>query len=149
MLALIAATLVLVLPVAPTPTGAALQYPSQDAPIYAGGPQVECALAVFLLQHKGVDPGPIDPVLRCYSHDDTATTDCSSAFRMANVALRRRTADRPSLFLTRPVTGADGRIYFGLRNTPRHRGLSELTYALEGKDGAWIVNDTIVVTAID
>ncbi len=149
MLALIAATLVLVLPVAPTPTSAALQDPPQDATIYAGGPQVECALAIFLLQHKGVDTGPIDPVLRGYRYDDTATTDCSSAFRMAHIAVHRRQADRASLFLTRPVSGADGRIYFGLRNAPRHRGLSEATYALEGKDGAWVVNDTIVVTAID
>ncbi len=119
--------------------------PGPDAPIYPGGPQVECAMAVKVMIHFEGQPRDIDPYLRTPGHTVTGSTDCRTAFRAAHVDFLMYDHESPHIYLSRPRGGVDGRVYMELHLSPR---LSR-TFMLEAKDGDWVVSDEIILNSVD
>lgn len=83
-------------------------------PIYPGGADVECAMAIAVAKHgiRGKD-GNFDPVLRDEDHGDL---DCELAFKSAGVGYRLFDNDPEAdgappahLTLSRPLLTKDGR----------------------------------------
>ena len=140
MLALMAAALL-----ATAADGDAYLVPGPEAPVYPGGPQVECAMAVSVMTHFKGQPRDIDPYLRTPGHVVAGSTDCRAAFRAAHVDFLMYDHESPHIFLSRPRGGVDGRVYMDLHLSPRF----SRTFMLEAKDGEWVVSDDIILNSVD
>ena len=134
-------------PVVPSQrTELAKAYPAANAPLFPGGPDVECAMAVAAA--GDYSSFAVDPVLRAYDDaEGVAETDCSAAFTAAHIATRpyhgpSDQIDGPHRFVTRPVVAPDGKAYIEVHFETRHT-TSGQGYEAELKDGTWVLTTVL------
>ncbi len=123
-------------------TELAKAYPAAEAPVFPGGPDVQCTIAVATVgDHNSF---AVDPVLRPYQDaEGVAEIDCSAAFTAAHIATRpyhgpSDQIEGPHRFVTRPVIAPDGKAYVEVHFDTRHT-TSGQGYEAERKDGAWVL----------
>ena len=115
--------------------------PGNDAPLYPGGAEVECAMAIVVL--RAVEGPPADPWLRS-PHGDL---DCSATFAAAGFATQTYVpADDaqavPHLYATRPLLSPSGDPYIEIRYT---EGSFQFGFGsrMALQDGAWVIAETL------